>query len=72
MLREGAERAVTKALKDPKYGFIKPLSAPFERVVTFRPGERRTTRTVMRVSHPSSFIGAMNAWGEEVPLEGGA
>ena len=42
---------------------------PFERTIIFRPGNGRTQKTVMRTSHPTSFIGAMNSWTDEVPLE---
>lgn len=68
LIREGAQRAAAQAVADPHYGEIPPLAPPFTRLLKFRPGPRRQNPTVMRVTHPTSFIGVMNQWGEEQPI----
>ncbi len=66
LIQLGARRAVQRA-KAEQFGII-PLKAPFERVIRLRRGNGRQYPTVMRVSHPSSFIGVMNLWAEEKPV----
>jgi hypothetical protein len=70
LIREGAERAAARAAADQEYGVVPPLEPPYKRVIKLRRSERRQYPTVMRVSHPTSFIGVMNKWGKERPLAG--
>jgi D-amino peptidase len=67
-IRAGAQRAVERAKKE-SFGII-PLTAPFTRVVKLRRGPRRAYATVMKVTHPSSFIGVMRKWSKEKPVAG--
>lgn len=66
VIREGALRAMQRAEADD-FGII-PLTPPFERTVKLRPTKERDHKVVMQVTHPTSFIGAMNMWGEFAPL----
>jgi len=69
ILLEAARNAIKRALADSSYGHIPPLTPPFSRTVIFRPGPNRPAKTIMRVAHPTSFIGVMNEWAEATPLE---
>jgi len=66
LIRERSRRAIERA-KRQSFGII-PLQPPFERVVKLRRGNGRQYPTVMRVTHPSSFIGVMNMWAPEKPM----
>jgi D-amino peptidase len=68
LIREGAKRGAERALRDQEYGRVPIPQPPYKRVIKLRPGERRQYATVMRVSHPTSFIGVMNKWGKERPV----
>lgn len=68
VIRAGALRAIRRA-QEEDFGMI-PLQPPFEKVATFRPNADRPERTVSRATHPTSVIGAMNAHGERVPMDG--
>lgn len=59
MIREGAERAVRRALADPTFGLAK-LPPPYERVVIAR-SDGAKPRTVGRASHPDDVIAVLNA-----------
>jgi D-amino peptidase len=67
LIREGALRAIQRARRE-EFGII-PLKAPFARVIKLRPNQERPKKTIARMSHPTSFIGVMNTWGEFKPLE---
>ncbi len=58
-IREGAERAITRARKDGSFGIIS-LKPPFERVTTLRPKGDQPKR-MGRTSHPLDMIELMNA-----------
>ncbi len=65
-IRAGAERAMARARKED-FGVAK-LDPPYTRVVKLRRSANRPHPTVMRVTHPTSFTGAMNKWGNERPV----
>jgi D-amino peptidase len=65
-IRAGAQRAMERARKDD-FGIAR-LDPPFRRVVKLRPSATRPFPTVMRVTHPDSFIGVMNKRGPERPV----
>jgi D-amino peptidase len=67
LVREGALRAIQRAGKED-FGII-PLRPPFEKVIKLRPNADRPYRTISRVTHPTSVIGAFNARGEQEKLE---
>jgi D-amino peptidase len=65
-IRAGAERAMQRARKED-FGIV-TLKPPFTRVVKLRRSANRPYPTVMRVTHPTSFIGVMNKHGAERPV----
>lgn len=66
LIREGALRAIQRA-RTESFGII-PLQAPFEKVTILRASAEQPTKTIARVTHPSSVIGVMNAQGRPEPL----
>ena len=59
MIREGAERAIRRALAETGFGII-PLKPPFEKKTVLRQ-QGGQPKKVGRSSHPDSVIGLMNA-----------
>lgn len=68
LIRAGAQRGAERAVGDQDYGRVTLPKPPYKRVIKLRKSETRHYPTVMRVSHPTSFIGVMNKWGKERPV----
>ncbi len=66
LIREGALRALRRAQAED-FGLIR-LKPPFTRMIKLRPTKERPYATAATMTHPTSFIGAMNMWGEFKPL----
>jgi D-amino peptidase len=66
-IRAGALRAIQRAKKED-FGII-PLTPPFERIAKFRPTDDQPTKTISKVSHPTSLIAAMNLHDDPEPME---